>query len=410
MKKFIFSLVLLICLSFLCLIDTAQASPRILFNGRTLNFSVPPVIENDRILVPLRAVFEALGADVQWDSSIQTVTATKDDTEIKLIIGGQAYKNSQPINIDVPAKIINDSTFVPLRFVSEAMGCTVNWDEESQIVTISSTPDTNESFNVDAMLNSSLPSSGYISVQYNRIKYLSWVNSGSGISGQLIIIQVDGGETTGAKILFEGTINGSEIEIAFSDRSLPFDIMTGTISGNALNINYITKDGTFMNNEFYHGTLDDFKKDIESVKVAWQDLFLFRVPGESMKPAIPAGSYIMVKRISDFNTIQRGDIITFKYPLDPSRFFVKRVIAFGGETISMKNSQLLINGSVIPETYLADNTRFYDYGPVTIPEENYFVLGDNRSNSDDSRVWGFLPQEMIIGKVIISGDGKKPQN
>lgn len=137
MRKF--TVVMMIVL-FLALIFTglAQATPQIILDGQALAFDVPPTIENDRTLVPLRAIFEALGAGVNWDGVTQTVTATKGTTEIRLAIGGAAYKNGQPVNLDVPAKIISDRTMVPLRFVSEALGCQVSWDGATQTVTITS--------------------------------------------------------------------------------------------------------------------------------------------------------------------------------------------------------------------------------------------------------------------------------
>lgn len=119
-----------------------QTAPLVVFNGQNLLFDTSPTIENGRILAPLRAIFEALGADVQWDGSTQTVMATKDSTEIQLIIGGQAYKNDQQVDLDVPAKIINDRIMVPLRFVSDSFGCQVSWDEATKTVTIISTTGT----------------------------------------------------------------------------------------------------------------------------------------------------------------------------------------------------------------------------------------------------------------------------
>ncbi len=110
---------------------------RVVLDGQMLQFDVPPVIENDRTLVPLRVIFEALGADVEWNGETQTVTAKRSDTEIKLIIGGEAYVNGQAVELDVPAKIIEDRTLVPLRFVSEALGCQVDWDGVTRTVSIS---------------------------------------------------------------------------------------------------------------------------------------------------------------------------------------------------------------------------------------------------------------------------------
>lgn len=107
----------------------AHAGPQVVIDDQSISFQdTQPIIENGRTLVPLRATFEALGADVQWNGDTQTVTATKGSTEIKLVIGGQALKDGQPVNLEVPAKIIDGRTMVPLRFVGEALGCQVGWD------------------------------------------------------------------------------------------------------------------------------------------------------------------------------------------------------------------------------------------------------------------------------------------
>lgn len=135
LKLLVFTMLLL----GLPLIASAQA-PTVFLDGKQLSFDVPPTLDNGRTLVPLRGIFEALGAEVQWDGATQTVTATKGNTTIKLTVGGQAYKNGQPITLDVPAKIINGRTLVPLRFVSEALGASVKWDGSTQTITIASQP------------------------------------------------------------------------------------------------------------------------------------------------------------------------------------------------------------------------------------------------------------------------------
>jgi len=111
--------------------------PEVVLDGRQLAFDVPPVIEQGRTLVPLRAIFEALGAKVGWNSAARTVTATKDGVEMRLTLGqATAYRNGQPVTLDVPAKIVKGRTLVPLRFVSEALGCRVKWDGFTQMITI----------------------------------------------------------------------------------------------------------------------------------------------------------------------------------------------------------------------------------------------------------------------------------
>lgn len=109
----------------------------VVLDGVLLRFDQPSVIVDGRTLVPLRGIFENLGATVLWDGESSTVTATKDETEISLQIGNQiAEKNGSKITLDVPAQLINSRTLVPVRFVSEALGCTVSWNEENRAVII----------------------------------------------------------------------------------------------------------------------------------------------------------------------------------------------------------------------------------------------------------------------------------
>ncbi|RJO61786.1 MAG: MBL fold metallo-hydrolase [Dehalococcoidia bacterium] len=136
-RLFVLSLVIL-SLFFAFSAASADTTPTVLLDGQQLTFDVPPTIENSRTLVPLRVIFESLGAAVSWDETTRTVTASKDSTEIRLVIGGQAFKNGIPVEIDVPAKIISDRTMVPLRFVSESLGCYVHWDGDTKTITIAS--------------------------------------------------------------------------------------------------------------------------------------------------------------------------------------------------------------------------------------------------------------------------------
>lgn len=111
--------------------------PKVFVDDKRLESDVYPKIENDRTLVPMRAVFESLNAEVFWDEQSYTVTAKKGDTTISLAIGSNTlYKNGEEIYVDVPAKIENDRTLVPLRVVSESLNCRVDWDGENRIVNI----------------------------------------------------------------------------------------------------------------------------------------------------------------------------------------------------------------------------------------------------------------------------------
>lgn len=110
---------------------------KVTINGLQVNFDVPPVMQSDRTLVPLRAIFEAMGAAVTWDGLNQTVSAVKNDKSINLVINSNVAKiDEADWQLDVPATVYKDRTLVPLRFVGEAFGGTVDWDGAAKLVTI----------------------------------------------------------------------------------------------------------------------------------------------------------------------------------------------------------------------------------------------------------------------------------
>jgi N-acetylmuramoyl-L-alanine amidase len=142
------------------------SAPRVILNGQEMQFETPPIIDNGRTLVPLRAIFEAMGATVDWDDGTRTVTAVKGGTTVVL----QVYSTAPTINgkvysLDVVARIVNNRTLAPLRFVGEAFGGTVNWDANTRTITITGAPDVSAQATVivnepGASLRSG-PSAGY---------------------------------------------------------------------------------------------------------------------------------------------------------------------------------------------------------------------------------------------------------
>ena len=110
---------------------------RVMVDGAELAFDVDPVIENDRTLVPMRLIFEALGAQVNWNADTKTVTAERQETQVSLTIGSNAlFVNGEKKTLDVPAQIIQDRTLVPVRAIAESFRCIVDWDGDRQMVTV----------------------------------------------------------------------------------------------------------------------------------------------------------------------------------------------------------------------------------------------------------------------------------
>ncbi|MFR2182321.1 MAG: copper amine oxidase N-terminal domain-containing protein [Hominilimicola sp.] len=114
-------------------------TPYIEFDGNILGFDVPPVIEDGSTLVPMRFLFEQMGADVEWDGKTQTATATLDNKAVTFSIDNvNARINNKPAKMDVPARLVNGKTMVPLRFLSENMGYDVDWDADSRTAIVNS--------------------------------------------------------------------------------------------------------------------------------------------------------------------------------------------------------------------------------------------------------------------------------
>ncbi len=133
----------------------------------------------------------------------------------------------------------------------------------------------------------------------------------------------------------------------------------------------------------------------------------FYIPSGSMEPTLHVDDRILVSKFSyRLGDIERGDVIVFHYPLNPGKDFVKRVVGLPGETVELRDGVVLINGAPIKELYptaLAGGDRACtsNYGPQKIPPGHFFVLGDNRCNSEDSRFFGFVPEHNVVGKALL---------
>ena len=159
----------------------------------------------------------------------------------------------------------------------------------------------------------------------------------------------------------------------------------------------------------------------------------FKIPTGSMEPNLLVGDHLLVNKfvfapaptaleraLLPNREVRRGDIIVFKYPEEPDRDFIKRVIGLPGETVELRNKKVHINGSPLDETYAhflfppaaaghpstgsgqgQPGDLRETYGPVTVPADQFFMMGDNRDNSQDSRFWGFLPRDYVKGRALV---------
>jgi signal peptidase I len=166
----------------------------------------------------------------------------------------------------------------------------------------------------------------------------------------------------------------------------------------------------------------------------------FQIPSPSMENTLLVGDYLLVNKLCygggsvwdhlmPYRRVQRGDIVVFHYPVDPAQHFVKRVIGLPGDRVRLVNKQVLVNGVPLKEPYArfsrpADDVfrdnfprldvmsgptpewwlqlrKLVEDGQLIVPEGHYFVMGDNRDNSSDSRYWGFVPQANIIGRPLV---------
>ena len=155
----------------------------------------------------------------------------------------------------------------------------------------------------------------------------------------------------------------------------------------------------------------------------------FKIPTGSMEENLLIGDHLLVNKfvfgpsasaveraVLPMASLKRGEVVVFKYPEEPDRDFIKRVIGLPGETVELREKKVYINGTPLNEPYVhflappRSGTEFNEvtsfdvrerYGPVTVPPNHYFVMGDNRDNSQDSRYWGFLPRELVKCKSLV---------
>ena len=123
-----------------------------------------------------------------------------------------------------------------------------------------------------------------------------------------------------------------------------------------------------------------------------------------MLPTIKNGERLHTEKLDAESKVKlaRGDILVFKYPKDPSKGYIKRLIGLPGDSVEIRAGEVWVNGSKLSEPYVDSKMNMSERSQpaVVVPARSYYVLGDNRDNSSDSRSWGFVPEELLIAKVV----------
>jgi len=149
----------------------------------------------------------------------------------------------------------------------------------------------------------------------------------------------------------------------------------------------------------------------------------YKIPSGSMLETLKIGDHILVEKflfgthipftdivVLPIKEPKRGDVVVFRYPLDPNLDFIKRIIALPGDTVQGINKDIYVNGKRLQEPYIQHIDNFVlpayisprdNFGPLRVPKDSYFAMGDNRDNSKDSRFWGFVPRHNIKGKAMV---------
>jgi len=129
-----------------------------------------------------------------------------------------------------------------------------------------------------------------------------------------------------------------------------------------------------------------------------------KVEGTSMMPTLTDQERIFINKFTyhyGLGTVSRGDMVVFWYPLDTSKSYIKRIIGVPGDVVKIASGQVYVNGDSLKEDYVPDEYRDrVSWGPERVPPDKYFVLGDHRSSSNDSRAWGFVDRKYIYGKAV----------
>ena len=136
-------------------------------------------------------------------------------------------------------------------------------------------------------------------------------------------------------------------------------------------------------------------------------IFVFqpvRVQGYSMMPRLNNNERLFIDKLSiNLEPLRRGDVVVFHYPRDPSQRFIKRIIGLPGDHVSIWGGSVYVNGQKLAEPYVPERYQDYsDFPEITVPQGEFYVLGDHRNSSNDSRFWGCLPERNIFGRAVFA--------
>lgn len=257
--KRILSLLLIFCMVFSFQISSSASNPvSVTIDGTPIYFDVQPTIIDGRTMVPLRAIFEALGATVEWDGDTQTVTSVKKDTTIQLTIGdANLYVNGEAKALDVPAQIMDSRTLVPVRAISEAFGCQVDWNAANRIVSIVVNDDAMyQAFVNFVKTKGSIGKDGTYGIQTD----IPYYSSSSGTSfGTVTLVYDESAKELQLQVLEFMEHNDNDVTTVFLTVDLP-----EKLSQYNWQFQYMIDDSSYKNNDYFMAAEGTLKANVES--------------------------------------------------------------------------------------------------------------------------------------------------
>lgn len=272
-------------------------APKVIVNGKRVDFDVQPQIINGRVMVPLRAIFETLGAEVSWDNATSTVTATKDNVTVQMTIGAYSFiKNGETVGIDTPPITLSSRTLVPVRAVAEAFGSIVGWEGVTKTVTINDAPSKNGGPSINNEIISEILNNKRTFIEFDSQKETTLGNIGnvndyySGKAHRFAIVDMDSDGKN--ELIVEHSSNGDTAIITMRD-----DGVLVAYYAPYRGIKWLKTDGTASGSSSAFDSSDHKILAFTDKGIVWHDMVYFNSGEITGKPRFEIDGVIVTEEL-----------------------------------------------------------------------------------------------------------------